>query len=145
MARTSGPGGSGRTDGNQPDLRRRHLVLIVDDDPDVRDLYVETLREIGHGVKEAPDGEEAIRMLTDGEVPCVILTDVRMPRMDGFELSRALGKDPELSALPVVLITGDRLLSYTTLARDKPMSPEELDALVQASCRLHRAPGRFTD
>jgi CheY-like chemotaxis protein len=130
---------------NRQILRRQHLVLVVDDDPDVRDLYVETLREIGHGVKEAPNGEEAIRILTDGEVPCVVLTDVRMPRMDGFELERALRKDPELSTLPVVLITGDRLLSYTTPARDKPMSPEELDSLVQASCRMHRTPGRFTD
>jgi CheY-like chemotaxis protein len=130
---------------NQQDLRRQHLVLVVDDDADVRDLYVETLREIGHGVKGAPNGEEAIRILTDGEVPCVILTDVRMPRMDGFELARALSKDPELSTLPVVLITGDRLLSYTTPARDKPMSPEELDSLVQGSCRMHRTPGHFTD
>lgn len=129
----------------QPAVRRRHLVMVVDDDPDVRALYVETLREIGHGVKEAPDGETAIGILTDGEIPCVVLTDVRMPRMDGFEFSRELSRDPELATLPVVLITGDRLLSYTTPARDKPMSPEELDSLVQASCRMHRTPGRVSD
>lgn len=125
-------------------LRRSHLVLVVDDDPDVRNLWVDTLREIGHGVKQAPSGEAAMQILNSGEVPCVVLTDVRMPQMDGFELSRALARDPELAALPVVLVTGDRILSYTTPAREKPMSPEELDSLIQSSCRIHRIPGRLT-
>jgi CheY-like chemotaxis protein len=62
-----------------------------------------------------------------------------MPRMDGFELSRAVGRDPQLASIPVVLLTGDRILSFASPARDKPFSVLELDALVQESCSLHRA------
>ena len=61
-----------------------------------------------------------------------------MPRMDGFELSRAVRRDPQLSSVPVVLLTADRMLSFTSPARDKPFSSVELDALVQRSCCLHR-------
>jgi CheY-like chemotaxis protein len=62
-----------------------------------------------------------------------------MPRMDGFELSRAVADDPQLASIPIVVLTGDRILSFTSPARDKPFSVAELDALVQRSCSLHRA------
>lgn len=119
-------------------LTRSHSVLVVDDERRVRDLWVDALREAGHTVSVASDGEEALHKLNDGLLPCVVLTDVRMPRMDGFELSRAVGRDPNLSALPVVLLTGDRILSFTSPARDKPFNVRELDAVVQGACTLHR-------
>ena len=50
-------------------------------------------------------------------------------------------RDPQLSSVPVVMLTGDRMLSFTSPALDKPFSPVELDALVQRSCSLHRGPG----
>jgi CheY-like chemotaxis protein len=89
-------------------------------------------------VSVASDGEDALSALRDGLVPCVVLADVRMPRMDGFELSLALGRDPNLNSVPVVLVTGDRMLSFTSPARDKPFSIRELDAVVQGACTLHR-------
>lgn len=110
----------------------------MDDDPGIRSLYVDVLRETGHHVAVANDGAEALARLRQGELPCVVLSDVRMPRMDGWELGRALADDPQLASVPVVALTGDRVLSFTSPARDKPYSAEELDALVQRSCVLHR-------
>ena len=113
-------------------------MLVVDDEPTVRSLYEDALAESGHRVTVASDGAEALNKLRDGRIPCVVLTDVRMPRMDGFEFSRAVGQDPQLASVPIVVMTGDRILSLTSPARDKPFSVRELDALVQRSCRLHR-------
>jgi len=120
---------------------KRHSVLVVDDEASVRSLFVDALEESGHKVAIAVDGAAALDQLRDGRLPCVVLSDVRMPRMDGFELSRAVGRDPQLASIPIVLLTGDRILSFTSPARDKPFSVTELDALVQESCSLHRASG----
>jgi CheY-like chemotaxis protein len=125
-------------------MGKRHSVLVVDDDDSVRSLYAEALQEAGHMVAVAIDGVDALDRLQGGSVPCVVLTDVRMPRMDGWELSRAVARDPELATIPVVLVTGDKILSFSSPARDKPFSTVELDAIVQRSCSLHRsadAPG----
>lgn len=119
-------------------MTKAHSVLVVDDEPSVRELFVDALEEAGHRVEVAGDGEQALERLRSGAAPCVVLSDVRMPRMDGWELSRAAGQDPQLSAIPVVIMTGDRILSFTSPARDKPYSVAELDALVQRTCRLHR-------
>jgi CheY-like chemotaxis protein len=119
---------------------KRHSVLVVDDDAGVRSLYVDALSESGHLVSIAIDGTDALNRLHEGAHPCVVLTDLRMPRMDGFELSRAMSQDPQLSIIPTVVVTGDRILALTSPARDKPFSAVELDSLVQRSCRLHRVP-----
>lgn len=120
---------------------KRHSILVVDDEAAVRSLYVEALEEAGHRVSVAVNGEEALEQLRDGDLPCVVLTDVRMPRMDGFELSREVSRDPQLASIPIVVMTGDRILSFSSPARDKPFSLEELDTLVQRSCSLHRVGG----
>lgn len=119
-------------------MTRSHTVLVVDDEPSVRALYVDALVEAGHRVEAVADGEAALAKLRMGVVPCVVLSDVRMPRMDGWELSRAVADDPQLSSVPVVVMTGDRMLSFTSPARDKPFAAAELDALVERSCQLHR-------
>lgn len=119
-------------------MRRRHSVLVVDDDISVRSLYADALEEAGHAVAVAIDGADALDRLQGGTVPCVVLTDARMPRMDGWELSRAVARDPELATIPVVVVTGDKILSFSSPARDKPFSAVELDAIVQRSCALHR-------
>lgn len=119
-------------------MTRNHTVLVVDDDPAVRDLYVDALAESGHRVEAVGDGVAALARLRRGEVPCVVLSDLRMPRMDGWELARAVADDPQLGSVPVVVLTGDRMLSFTSPARDKPSAADELDALVERSCRLHR-------
>jgi len=117
---------------------KRHSVLVVDDDAGVRSLYVDALEESGHRVAIAVDGAEALAKLREGSHPCVVLTDLRMPRMDGFELSRAAAHDPQLASIPIVVLTGDRILAIASPARDKPFAADELNALVRGSCRLHR-------
>lgn len=121
-------------------MSRRHSILVVDDDEAVRSLFSDALAESGHHVMVARDGREALVRLRTGTVPCVVLSDVRMPRMDGFELSSAVAHDPQLASVPVVTLTGDRILSFTSPARDKPFSVTELDSIVQRSCVLHREP-----
>jgi CheY-like chemotaxis protein len=120
-------------------VAKRHSVLVVDDDDNVRALYADALEEAGHMVALAVDGADALDRLQGGSIPCVVLTDVRMPRMDGWELSRAVARDPELASIPVVLVTGDKILSFSSPALDKPFSAVELDGIVQRSCALHRA------
>jgi CheY-like chemotaxis protein len=110
-----------------------HTILVVDDDRGVRDLFVELLEQSGHHVELAADGNDALTRLQGGLRPCLVLSDVRMPRMDGWDLSRAVRRmDPDL---PVVLLTADRLLSYTSPARDKPVAAGELEAVIRRSCR----------
>jgi CheY-like chemotaxis protein len=123
-------------------MTKRHSILVVDDDEAVRSLFRDALAESGHHVTVARDGREALAHLQVGSVPCVVLSDVRMPRMDGFELSSAVADDPQLASVPVVTLTGDRILSFTSPARDKPFSVTELDAIVQRACTLHREPPR---
>ena len=119
-------------------MAKQHSVLVVDDDVSVRSFYVDALTEAGHQVAVAIDGADALTRLQGGRVPCVVLTDLRMPRMDGWELSRAVARDPQLASIPVVVLTGDKILSFSSPARDKPFSAIELDAMVQRSCSLHR-------
>jgi CheY-like chemotaxis protein len=123
-------------------VSRRHTVLVVDDEASVRSLFADALGEAGHQVEVAIDGAAALERLRTGRAPCVVLSDVRMPRMDGWDLARAVGRDPALNSIPVVVLTGDRILSFTSPARDKPYSLPELDALVERSCRLHRETGQ---
>ncbi|MEO8246362.1 MAG: response regulator [Chloroflexota bacterium] len=115
-------------------MTHRHIVLVVDDERDVRDLFADTLRENGHHVEDARDGDEALRLVDEGLRPCLVLSDVMMPRMDGWDLNRALGK--RFPDLPVVLVTGDRLLSIRAPVRDKPASPDELEAMIRSYCPL---------
>ncbi len=115
-------------------MSHRHVILVVDDDRDVRDLFADTLRESGHHVEDARDGDEALRLLDEGVRPCLVLSDVMMPRMDGWDLNRALGK--RMPDIPVVLVTGDRLLSIRAPVRDKPASPDDLEAMIRSYCPL---------
>ena len=110
----------------------RHTVVVVDDDLPVRELYAEGLEPMGIAVHPASSAEEAlVEIVRDPDV-CVVLADVRMPRMDGWDLQRELRSvNPDL---PVVLLTADRLLAIRGSVRDKPMWPDDIAALVRASC-----------
>ena len=88
------------------DGKNEHLVLIVDDDNDIREILGEVLTEAGYEVMGAKDGAEALRLLGEGEtLPCVILLDLMMPVMNGYEFRTAQKNDPQLSAIPVILLT----------------------------------------
>jgi DNA-binding response OmpR family regulator len=87
-----------------------HKVLIVDDDPDIRTLYKLVLRREGLEVIEAESGYEALSKVRR-EPPALVLLDVMMPEMDGYEVCRKLRSDPETAHLPILLISGKSTVS----------------------------------
>jgi chemosensory pili system protein ChpA (sensor histidine kinase/response regulator) len=82
----------------------KNLALVVDDDAVSRRIVVARLQRGGFLVAEAEDGAEALARV-DGAVPDVIVTDISMPRMDGWELIAQLRRDPRTSHIPIVVVT----------------------------------------
>jgi CheY-like chemotaxis protein len=117
---------------DSPTSVHRHVAIVVDDDSNVRHLYHDALDEAGIGVHVSATGHEAVRLAQAHPDACVVLADVRMPFMDGWDLARELRR--AAPGLPVVLVTADRLLSIRGTVRDKPVSPDEIEALVRTSC-----------
>ena len=78
-------------------------ILIAEDERDIRDLVAFTLRFAGYEVVTAANGEEAV-LLTPKENPDLILMDVRMPRMTGYDACRVLKANPDLKDIPVVFL-----------------------------------------
>ena len=114
-------------------------VLVVDDDPTVREVVVSYLRAGGHQPREAADGEIALRMLREQMADLVVL-DVMLPGMDGLEVCSRMR---ESSNVPIVMLTAlgsesDRVVGLTLGADDyvtKPFSPRELVLRVDSVLR----------
>ena len=85
--------------------RARPLILIVEDQSDLRRLYVEHLTTSGFDVIEAGDGAEAIDH-TSAQLPDVVLMDLSLPVVDGWEATRRLKADARTSHIPIVALTG---------------------------------------
>jgi CheY-like chemotaxis protein len=99
---------------NPPSTPRGGRILIVDDDPVMRSLLRDTLEDDAYLVIEAADGCEAFRMCAD-EVPSLLIVDAVMPRMDGFELCRALRGRADSRHVPILMATG--LEDHHSIAR----------------------------
>jgi DNA-binding response OmpR family regulator len=118
---------------------RRPLVLVADDDPDIRSLVVLRLERSGYEVVAAGDGEEALATALERN-PDLALLDVMMPKLDGYEVTERLRREDATRHLPVILLTAR--VQETDIARGleagaddyvkKPFSPTELRARVQA-------------
>jgi CheY-like chemotaxis protein len=80
-------------------------VLVIEDDPDVRNALAELLAGEGYQVSATADGAEALDTLRGGLRPSVIVLDLMMPNMDGWDFRRAQLEDPTLAPVPVVLLT----------------------------------------
>ena len=87
-----------------PVARRAPSILVVDDALTVRELQRSIFENAGYRVKVATNGEEALSEISD-ERPDLVLTDVQMPRMDGFQLTEAIRNQPALASLPVIILT----------------------------------------
>jgi len=81
-------------------------VLVVDDDTDTREAMKSVLELHGYSVVTAADGSEALVRLRNGLKPCLILLDLMMPGMDGFQFVNEKRQDPCISAIPVVIYSG---------------------------------------
>ncbi len=108
-------------------------VLLVDDYPDAREMYAEYLQFSGFDVIEAANGMEALQRALDS-APDIILMDLSLPVMDGWEATRRLKSDERTAPIPVVALTGHALAGISEGAKKagcdafvtKPCLPEDL-------------------
>jgi len=120
-------------------------ILVVDDEAANRALLEAILTEVGYEVQQAESGEAALVQATS-QAPDLILLDLMMPGMSGFEVCRRLKQDPATSAVPVIMVTAlDQLknkeAALTSGADDfvtKPVQPEDLRARVEAMLKVRR-------
>ncbi|MFD6240318.1 hypothetical protein CH313_07315 [Streptomyces sp. TSRI0384-2] len=132
----------------QPD-ERPALVLLVDDNPTNRYVLGTTLRRAGHQVVEAADGHEGLARAADPDAPPeVVLVDVRLPDMTGFEVCERIKVDPRTASLPVIHVSASAIsASDRTQGLNRgadayltePIAPGELLATVTATLRYTRA------
>jgi len=123
-------------------------ILVAGDSPTVRRLVAARLSADGYDVLEAADGEEALAMARSRH-PDLLVLDKVMPKIDGFEVARAMRGDPETRAVPIVMLTGqageEHVLGGLQLGVEeympKPFSPHELS--VRVRCALDRAGSRI--
>lgn len=110
-------------------LPERPLVLLVEDDRDGRILFAEWLHQSGFRVEQAHNGLQALERAID-LVPDAILTDLNIPGIDGYELTRRLKLDPTTQHIPILAVTG-----YGPFAQD-PARAERAgcDALLHKPC-----------
>ena len=114
-------------------------VLVADDDPDVRDVVVFKLEQVGHDVLVAEDGGTALA-LARRELPELAVLDVMMPRITGLDVCHELRADPATAGISVILLTaraqeGDVESGFAWGADDyltKPFSPRELASRIRA-------------
>jgi CheY-like chemotaxis protein len=122
------------------------MIVVVDDDNDIREVVCQALRDEGYSTIEASNGREAIELLqTMGDRPQLILLDLMMPVMDGWEFLMGIDEDPLLHRIPVALMTAhpsvkrafdkqDDEVASTCLLLPKPIDMQRLLAIVQNVC-----------
>ena len=118
----------------------RRTILVVEDDSDLRDAILDVLESAGFDVFTAGDGREAFQILGNLHEPALVLLDLKMPVMDGFEFRRQLLETPGVSEVPMVVLSGDpdsqrearTLASHGSL--DKPFREEDLLRVVARYC-----------
>jgi CheY-like chemotaxis protein len=114
-------------------------ILIAEDEPDIRELVAFTLRFAGHEVVAGANGEEAV-LLASQEMPDLILMDVRMPRMTGYDACRVMKASPSLKDIPVVFLSAKGQDSEIQTGLEagaeeyllKPFAPDQLTDQVKA-------------
>ena len=129
----------------QPDTGGGESLLVVDDDPFIARLLEIELRAAGYDVRVASDGALALAAAQE-RCPDLVLADVMMPNMDGFELTRRLRQDPRTAAVSIIMLTArglsaDKLEGFAIGADDyivKPFDTPELLARIRGVLRRSR-------
>lgn len=117
-------------------------VLVVDDDPGIRDVVCFALQKAGYATTTAADGEQALKRFA-ADPPALVVLDILMPELDGVEVCRRLRSDARGKAVPIVFLSSkddevDRIVGLEVGGDDyvaKPFSPRELVARVRAVLR----------
>jgi CheY-like chemotaxis protein len=120
------------------DIAKKPLVLVVDDFADNREMYSEYLTYSGYDVIEAKNGKEALEA-AQAQAPDIIIMDLSLPVMDGWEATRRLKADDRTRRIPVVALTGHALAGHSQGAREagcdsflaKPCLPDQLVAEIK--------------
>ncbi len=123
-------------------LPGRHKILVVEDEPDIRELVRYNLEQGGFEVIETDDGKQALALI-EKERPSLLVLDLMLPNADGLDICKMLRQRPQSAAIPIVMLTAkaaevDRVLGLELGADDyitKPFSPRELVARVKAVLR----------
>ena len=117
-----------------------HIVLVVEDDPGVRESICEVLADSGYAPMIAGNGREALdRLHASPSKPCIILLDIMMPVMDGREFRREQQSDPELADIPVVILSAHANVEDAAKAMhvsEALRKPVQLDALMNVIGRF---------
>lgn len=119
--------------------RRDAYVMIVEDDTDIREALTQILEDEGYRVASAGNGLDAIGLLRGRERPCLILLDLMMPVMNGWQFRTEQQRDTALADIPVVIISADGAARRETVASGVQgflQKPIELDELLEVVSRL---------
>jgi CheY-like chemotaxis protein len=113
-----------------------HTVLLVEDEDELRESMRDLLEDNGYVVIAASDGQEALDALPGIEHLCIVLLDLLMPRMNGWEFFEKMRARPELTAVPVVVHSSapTRAPAGVALVLKKPLEPERLLSVVREYC-----------
>lgn len=115
-------------------------VFIIEDDVDTREMLAKFLELEGYHVELASNGRQALDRFSDGAEACVILLDLMMPVMDGWEFRRRQAEDKRLNAIPTIVVSAagrDRMSQITADAYlSKPVDMDELLSRVSQFCSV---------
>lgn len=108
-------------------------ILVAEDERDIRELIAFSLSFAGHRITQAANGEEAVEM-AQATLPDLILTDVRMPKMTGYEVCRSIKEDEKTKHIPVIILSAkgqdEEVEAGVSAGADdyilKPFAPDEL-------------------
>ena len=113
-------------------------VLVVEDDPDVREVMMAIIESEGHRAVAAENGDEALQLLRAGLHPCLILLDLMMPVKDGWEFRAEQKTDPALASIPTIIVSAVGRHSiealHPTATLEKPIDYDQLTRLLKRHC-----------
>lgn len=106
-------------------------VLVIEDEKDIREAVAEVLELEGYKVSQAENGQEGLNRLNDVERPCVILLDLMMPVMNGWEFAQTLERHPKFKSIPIVVVSAALSDEKNIRVKSRLKKPVEINALVE--------------
>lgn len=107
------------------------VILLVDDDADLRQCLVDVLEDAGYQVKTASSGREALRLLDGADLPRLILLDLMMPDLNGWQFYEQKQKVERLADIPVLVVTASRALGASFPGSEVLLKPFSIETVVE--------------